>query len=243
MGASLSDLSVGPLHDNEEDVLPPELFINTWSETLFFFPDVGTNRTLWKTYKKKGLLSEFIREFFLANDEHIKRMAPFRHKLFSNQPGKGYLHHKYVVFVTSHGWYYSIDKILQGIILQRSKCKIDVTHYRIGKRRLEPQTIPLGKLITLEKHCTMQDIVSWLHCNDELAKTYHAVVRNCQSFATRFNNHFTPGRFLFLRMSLKGLAYDNDFYFSYQYLVDRFVFDGKKNVIPLPSSDKEEHFD
>ena len=121
----------------------------------------------------------------IDESERLKTIWLFKKPLKKGQFTQFIMNHQFIVMQTMH-WYWSIEKLSDGILLQRNKKFIMVKEYREGFRRFDP-------VVEIKRgNCqgSMTDLIEFLYCKDELNKPYHWVEDNCKAFANRVFNVF-----------------------------------------------------
>jgi len=203
-----------------------------WTSKLRFYPNVDLSQSdpsisplvEWSSstsknslnvtgieYEQHQLLSDLCQEF--PPDEQILGMLPFRNSIIKSRKFKlttGPVHHKYLLFVTNKGYHYTIEKMYDCILLQRSIQQRAVRKYWEGEERLGCKTFQ-GKFVPMKKPTLMRDLIQWIVERKELDKGYQLMTANCQHFAYQLNNHFTECHLLWYTVSINGFAYSNDF--------------------------------
>lgn len=117
--------------------------------------------------------------------ERLQTIWLFKRPLYEGQFTQIFMNHQFVVMQTMH-WYWSIEKLADGILLQKNESSFMVREYREGIRRNKP--------VVEIKHGTCQgsviDLIEFLYCRDELNRPYHLVEDNCKNFANRVFDKF-----------------------------------------------------
>ena len=114
-------------------------------------------------------------------------------------------YHRYIVFQTADGYWWSIEKNDEGLTMQRGKTCAEVRDNRRQEPRLEGlhkgRWKPKCDICDISKK-TMGQLVSWLEGTDMLNRPYCWITNNCQHFGNNvFNFLATVGR-------LRRLKYD-----------------------------------
>ena len=126
-----------------------------------------------------------------ALSEQIQCVETYKTPLSQYQMTSLIMHHEFVVFQTSN-YYWSIEKVGEGLIFQRSTSKDNVKLKRGRKSRLESS---YWEVTLKQSTCNpstrknIRDFVTWLLRVDELNNTYYYLGENCQVFANRSYNY------------------------------------------------------
>jgi hypothetical protein len=169
-------------------------------------------------------LAEKLQECGVDLEEEILDMEQWRSDLEgSPNPVMGfrfmsfdyYLYHEFIVFETTNKWMWSIEKNLQGIILQRSKDCGDASKQLLNKARKHPGRAPMSDSFWFDdnyvraiswrgrrglrheeqdvRSLKIKDLVDWLQSGEHISqdRKYHFLLDNCQSFANLFWNDFS----------------------------------------------------
>ncbi|KAH3801651.1 hypothetical protein DPMN_155309 [Dreissena polymorpha] len=147
----------------------PNIF-NAWREELLLVTDekdilITSTELMSKNQETVGY------------NEDIKLVTAYKVPLSGYQCSKNIFYHMFVVFQTQN-WWWSIEKDTDLITLQRFRNESDV------KKRYKNTT--RNSWITEIKRDgsikKVQDLINWLHENDELKQDFHWFHRNSQHF-------------------------------------------------------------
>lgn len=89
--------------------------------------------------------------------------------------------HRFVVFATKSGVFFSIEKQEDGIILQYSSIQENVANKFKGSARREPK-IKGQYFIESSKPPSFYVVLDWLKQSNQLKTKYHLVLANCNRF-------------------------------------------------------------
>jgi hypothetical protein len=115
----------------------------------------------------------------------INTVMAMKRKLYEWQITMLILNHQFIVLETN-GWWWSIEKDSEGILIQRSKTYEGVVEKFKGESRIKP--------IVELKRCNgksrkMKEVVDYIY-DEELSKKYDGGSENCQHFAYRIFYEF-----------------------------------------------------
>ncbi len=99
--------------------------------------------------------------------------------MFVTQLGLENLHHAFVVFKTPRYWW-SIEKDMECILLQRSENQSDILQYNIRCRRPDPVTVKEDKA---KGRGLVEDLIFNVWQWRRSDKAYNLLYSNCQYFA------------------------------------------------------------
>ena len=121
----------------------------------------------------------------LKGDNCIRRCFPWLYPVV-----QGILKHHFIELRTISGHYFSLEKLPDSLLLQRSPCPLGskepmVRTKRNGKKRVFPHEILTS---VVEDKCprnfNMNDVIHWIQSSGQLRDAYHIVDSNCQHFVT-----------------------------------------------------------
>jgi hypothetical protein len=123
----------------------------------------------------------------------ITHAAIYKVPLLEDLPSDyGFLYHAFVVFRTSpesrRGSWWSIEKTIRSLVVQRSHVKEDILDFRDGEKRWETLKGLPRVLIEDSTSMSLQDFFVFLHNSGELNNDYHGINANCQDFAKKIFN-------------------------------------------------------
>lgn len=121
----------------------------------------------------------------IDNSEKLQKMWLFKRPLSEWQRTQLVWNHQFVV-VDSPGWYWSLERKGETLLLQRNVKYTVVKDYEEGCPRYAP--------VVEIKHgyCkgTMKDLIEFLYREGELKTNYDWVFNNCKTFANSVFNEF-----------------------------------------------------
>ena len=130
--------------------------------------------------EKEQLLKFF--EELETKEEEIREAKIWKHPL-SYLPGIFGDWHEYTV-VESTNWYWSFEKQMDGIYVQRSKNEADVKNQFYGKSR-SARIWPEGRFNNSVMHGeNVYNISQWIINRNALGRPYHVTRSNCHYFAS-----------------------------------------------------------
>lgn len=146
-----------------------------WEYTLFYY-DKNHPRSPRK-YKDADLLT--LKKSI--EDGEITEVDTFKNPLFVGQKTDYLIYHMFIIF-KSDKWWWSIEKLMKGIILQQGKNKSQVRDIREGSPR---QPKPISQINEGKGQHTVSELIGWLHDGKELDRKYNIVFDNCKHFGSR----------------------------------------------------------
>lgn len=138
-----------------------------------------------RKYTSAGLEILMLDENFTK--ECIRSIAVYKRPLNDSQLIQLLDNHQFVVLKTDN-WWYSIEKNIRFIYMERSKYIDDVQCYIKKIRRRTP--IKKISFDSCQQLKTMGDLIHFLQKNQELNKKYDPLLSNCQAFAKRIFDKF-----------------------------------------------------
>ncbi len=190
-----------------------------WTGQLVFFSsDVDNPSNTSERKISSDDLEEKLQECKVDLEEEILDLTQWRSDLEGSSTSVGlyctfrlnyYFYHEFVVFKTSR-WWWSIEKNLQGIILQRRGAEDDVSKMLLNKARKNAVQAPMSdstwfnanhrnatnlikeglkqKEQDVLRSPKIRDLVCWLQSGEHISHDgmYHFLLDNCQSFAHFF---------------------------------------------------------
>lgn len=146
------------------------LVFNTGPRTYHYFHD-----SLRQMSRHRGI----------DHSEKLKEMRLYKVPLVEWQLTQVVFNHQFVV-IGSSSWWWSIERNIDKILLQRNKLPVVVRDYNEGSCRISP----VVQIKRGDCRGTMEDLIEFLHCKRELKTGYDLVTNNCQQFADRVFNRF-----------------------------------------------------
>jgi hypothetical protein len=138
------------------------------------------------TGKERSLTNEeWLEELgkLVDKEEKIEQIWYCTHPLYWWQMSKIFLHHAYIVFKTDQ-WWWSIEKNVTGITIQRSK-QIEFVRDKYRKvRRQESITTGIGwEKKKTARNKTVKKLIEHIHDNGFLNEEYRVLLKISQEFA------------------------------------------------------------
>ena len=138
---------------------------------------------------KEKAVNKLKDRFGQVDQLEITHATIYKIPLIERMSDYGFLYHAYVVFRTSgshNGSWWSVEKTIRSLIMQRGDRKEDVTDFRDGDKRW----VAAAPSVVVEDNCKMSmvDFFDFLHNSEEVNHNYHGVNANCQHFAARVFN-------------------------------------------------------
>ncbi len=154
-----------------------------WTGKLLYDTDVCEDEGLeYNNINEDNFWNEFEKEVLKEHIDFSAQASDFSWYQCDIESFNGWIKHDFVVFRTSDGWWWSVEKHNEGIHLQRGKDKTDVTLKRyFDKRRGVMQFLPF-EASGVSK--SMREILEIVHCL--LATPYHVLSSNCKDFCRNF---------------------------------------------------------
>ena len=121
----------------------------------------------------------------IDHSEKLKEMRLYKVPLVGWQLTQVVFNHQFVVIYSS-SWWWSIERDIEKILLQRSKFPSVVRNYNEGFLR----KFPVVEIKRGDCKGTMKDLIEFLHCKGELKTEYDLVSNNCKTFANHVFNRF-----------------------------------------------------
>ena len=152
-----------------------------WTRNLFVYDD--ENPHIPREFKQDDLVQ-------LANrlgNVKIEEIFVYKYPLFDWQKSDDLIYHMFRVFKADK-WWWSIEKIMKGIILQHKNIESKVRYYREGENR---HPGPIEEIIAAKGKHTISELIEWLHDKKELDRTYNVLSDNCQDFGSRVYHYMT----------------------------------------------------
>jgi ankyrin repeat protein len=196
------------------------LFGEKSQEKLHFVPNADTNR------EEKHEICEPALFRFLLNEKTIEDQAEIQTMLntlncidklskitiieihessMGSVKDLGKAFHAFIVFQTTSGkdedfWWWSFEKNMEYIVLQRSRNKNDVKDNLYGKKRNNVK----AKAENLAGKGTIKDLFVMVWAYQVIPEKYHIIESNCQSLVTLVSKEITENRYEY-----KGLVESN----------------------------------
>ena len=132
-----------------------------------------------------------------VGDLVITQAAIYKIPLIESLPSDyGFLYHAFVVFYTPASpaapWW-SIEKTIRSLIIQRSLKKDEVLDFRDGEKRWESLR-GLPRVVVEDKsRMLLSELLQFLHDSGEINHDYHGINANCQDFAKMIFNKLATG--------------------------------------------------
>lgn len=141
---------------------------------------------------KAGTVDKLIDQLDQVGDLMITQTAIYKIPLIENLPSDfGFLFHAFVVFHTpdspSAPWW-SIEKTIRSLIIQRGVDKAEVLDFRDGEKRWESLRGLPRVVVEDRSRVLLSELLKFLHDSDEVNHGYHGIYENCQDFAKRIFN-------------------------------------------------------
>ena len=137
------------------------------------------------TVKQVTLNKEELSDYFKkleTNKEEIWKARIWKYHIIPLLGYFGYWHEFTVVESTN--WWWSFEKQMDALYVQRSRKPTDVKEY-MGKKRRDKKVFPEGRFNDDIKYKeTIYNIIEWIINNKELNNTYHGTQSNCHYFAS-----------------------------------------------------------
>ncbi|KAI9549153.1 hypothetical protein GHT06_005468 [Daphnia sinensis] len=156
---------------------------STYTRKLYFDPraDQADTGGYWITdHELRQKLANLI-----DTEEKIKNASVYSNPLSSWQMTNIWLYHAFVVIETND-WWWSIEKNMESITIQRSKNLESVRDMYQRKKRTTGWT-PLTKIRKNETtgggNTTIKELINYIWRKDCLNDVYHLLDENCQKFA------------------------------------------------------------
>ena len=149
-----------------------------WTNMVYYFPVANETDSMIK-FSDGELVAKFKKYANLT--ERVKSVGIYKRPLsFDGEPDTVF-HHQFVVFETVSGWFWSIEKDTEAIVMQRSKIASDV----VLRFRQKPRERKVRKVTGNFSNETLETIVDWIWIANLLNCEYHIISRNCKDFAER----------------------------------------------------------
>ncbi|KAI9550130.1 hypothetical protein GHT06_006584 [Daphnia sinensis] len=154
-----------------------------YTQKLYFDPRADQSSTggYWITDKKlRQKLSNLI-----DKDEVIQDAYVYSNPLSKRQWTNGKLYHAFVIIQTMN-WWWSMEKNMERITIQRSKDIESVRDMYQRKKRTtgrSPWTWIRKIKTTQGRNTTINELINYIWRKDVLNKDYHVLYANCQKFA------------------------------------------------------------
>ena len=132
-----------------------------------------------------------------VGDLVITQTAIYKIPLTESLPSDyGFLYHAFVVFNTPESpaapWW-SIEKTIRSLIIQRSSNKDEVLDFRDGEKRWDSLR-GLPRVVVEDKsRMLLSELLQFLHDSGEINHDYHGINANCQDFAKMIFNKLANG--------------------------------------------------
>jgi hypothetical protein len=151
-----------------------------WTGTLIFI-DYNNNNVQDKTTLTEEKLLNYFKKLG-TKEEKICKAKIWKHPL-SYLPGIFGDWHEYTV-VESTNWYWSFEKQMDAIYMQRSKNETDVKNKLDGEGRSN-RIVPEGRSNdNVQYGENVYNIIEWIINRKALDTTYHITESNCHYFAS-----------------------------------------------------------
>ena len=121
----------------------------------------------------------------IDHSEKLKEMRLYKVPLVGWQLTQVVFNHQFVVIYSS-SWWWSIERDIEKILLQRSKFPSVVRNYNEGFLR----KFPVVEIKRGDCKGTMKNLIEFLHCKGELKTEYDFLLNNCKTLANNVFDRF-----------------------------------------------------
>ncbi|GMS78026.1 hypothetical protein PENTCL1PPCAC_201, partial [Pristionchus entomophagus] len=145
--------------------------------------DCKQNTPTWERYSGENFLQHAIALGLYS--EHIEKAKIWKYPLKGELSVLIGAWHEFTL-VESTKWYWTFEKYMDGLYVQRAKKKACVKNMYVGDKRSDCDIRGEGREsneITFQE--SIGDVISWIDKNKEQNKKYHLTQSNCHHFASR----------------------------------------------------------
>lgn len=161
-----------------------------WLYQIYFDPEADKVSGEIHYIKDSELLAKL--SGLLDYGEDIKKVTAYKVPINDWQLTTYLIYHLFIVFETEN-WWWSIEKHVDGITIQRSKIFSAVR----DKYRQKDRRLPIKQVKTDRGRCSVKKLIEWLYIEDELHKEFHTLFSNCKTFAKGVYDHVAETTLLF----------------------------------------------